>query len=134
MIRDLVALIMKSADAMCTTPYKSDEKEYRAFNKDEAGAVILDEAGAMLQVDALLAWGGGWLPYLCDGRRRQAAAPDSNVGQRQARGAFRQCILQAVQAVHAWESSAGWLGVIGAEDGPRLRFEERVSCEVLRLA
>lgn len=62
--------IVESADAVFTTPHLAGEHPYDAANAS-ADAVILDDAQAMLQADAILAWGAGCRPCAMAGDPEQ---------------------------------------------------------------
>lgn len=70
LVRSLLARIVESADAVCTTPYTAAEHPFDKANAS-ADAVILDDAHAMLQADALLAWGAGCRPCAMAGDPEQ---------------------------------------------------------------
>ncbi|EPE07755.1 dna helicase [Ophiostoma piceae UAMH 11346] len=69
-IRHLASLILAAADVVCTTPYTSQEKPYKAVC-GAAGAVVLDEAGALTKSDALMVWG----PYMCPALTTSSVSP-----------------------------------------------------------
>jgi len=71
LILDLVKTIIMMADAVCTTPFCSSQDPYSKFNSNVAKGIILDEAGAMWQADALLVWGRGCRPCAMAGDPRQ---------------------------------------------------------------
>jgi len=62
-----IGSLVVHADAVCTTPLVSATKPWVDFNLQLANAVVLDEAGAMLQADALLVWGAGCRPCVMGG-------------------------------------------------------------------
>lgn len=57
LVKELLVCIVMNAHAVCTTPYASGESIYAEYNVEVAKGVILDEASAMLQGDALLVSG-----------------------------------------------------------------------------
>src|SRR5262249_12976611 len=71
LVRDLLIFIIQAARAVCTTPHASGDQVYAEFNAKKAKGVIMDEAGAMLQADALLVWGQGCRPCAKAGDPRQ---------------------------------------------------------------
>jgi len=71
MVRGLLEDIIMLADAVCATPFGLSQAPYAKFNRTEAKGVVLDEAGAMLQADALLVWGRGCRPCIMAGDPRQ---------------------------------------------------------------
>lgn len=81
-VRDLIAEVIASADAVCTTPYTSDEKVYELFKPTIARGVVLDEAGAMHQADAMQVWGPGCRPCVLAGDERQLPPAVMTDGQR----------------------------------------------------
>jgi len=71
LVMGLIEDIIMMADAVCTTPFGSSQDLYQKFNNKVAKGIILDEAGAMLQADALLVWGPGCRPCAMAGDPRQ---------------------------------------------------------------
>ncbi|KAK1833597.1 hypothetical protein QBC39DRAFT_380460 [Podospora conica] len=70
LILDLLTQVVLAADIVVTTPHVSGDKQYAAFNRI-AEAVVLDDAGVMLQTDALLVWGEGCRPCVMAGDEKQ---------------------------------------------------------------
>jgi hypothetical protein len=68
---ELMVQIIMRANAVCSTPHLASQSPYRLYNKDQAKGVVLDEAGAMHQSDALLVWGPGCRPCVLAGDQRQ---------------------------------------------------------------
>jgi hypothetical protein len=66
----LMERIIACADAVCTTPYASDEGFYKHFKCRLANGVVLDEAGCMTKSDALIVWRDG-MPCIMAGDPRQ---------------------------------------------------------------
>ncbi|KAF4982633.1 hypothetical protein FZEAL_1782 [Fusarium zealandicum] len=72
-IYHLFEVILRTARAICTMPHMSDENPYRKF-KDQADAIVLDEAGEMWKADALLVWGDTFRPIAMAGDEKQSPA------------------------------------------------------------
>lgn len=53
-MRELIVRIVMAADAVCTTQFTSGEPVYADLDANVVRRAILDDAGAMLQADALL--------------------------------------------------------------------------------
>lgn len=70
LVLDLLTRVVLAADVVLTTPHASGDSQYAAFNKT-AKAVVLDEAGAMLQADALQVWGEGCRVCVLAGDEKQ---------------------------------------------------------------
>lgn len=57
-------------------PHAAGDKRYADFN-GTAEAVVLDEAGSMLQPDTLLVWGNGLRPCFMVGDEKQVLPTDT---------------------------------------------------------
>lgn len=68
--RKLMAEILAVADFVCTTPHASQDKGYKHI-AEGAGAIVLDETGAMSKADALMVWGTQCRPCAMAGDERQ---------------------------------------------------------------
>jgi hypothetical protein len=68
---ELMVQIINKANAVCSTPHLASQPPYRLYNMDVAKGVVLDEAGAMHEADALLVWGPGCRPCVLAGDGRQ---------------------------------------------------------------
>ncbi|KAK4234512.1 hypothetical protein C8A03DRAFT_37707 [Achaetomium macrosporum] len=76
--QELMEEIIVPADAVCTTPYFASQAPYSTFNMTKAKAVVLDEAGAMLEADALLVWGYGCRPCVLAGEELRPTLMSAN--------------------------------------------------------
>ncbi|KAK0671349.1 hypothetical protein QBC41DRAFT_300779 [Cercophora samala] len=56
---DCLGMVIQEADMVCTPPHAAGDKQWAGFN-GAAKAVVLDEAGAMLRLDALMVWEDGY--------------------------------------------------------------------------
>jgi hypothetical protein len=72
MVRDLIEEVIMLADAVCATPFGLSQEPYARFNREEAKAIVLDDAGSMLQADALLVWGQGCRPCVMAGDPKES--------------------------------------------------------------
>ncbi len=70
-VAELLGMVIKAADTVCTTPHLSGDRPYVQFKEDIAKGIALDNACAMLQVDALLVWGDGCRPCAMAGDEKQ---------------------------------------------------------------
>lgn len=81
-IKDRLALsILWRANVVCTTPFLATETDYLQWNVKVAKATVLDEAGAMLQADALCVWINDGRPLVAVGDPRQLPLTVTNLGE-----------------------------------------------------
>lgn len=73
-VKNIATRLVGLADFICTTPYASTEPPYRKACA-AAGAVILDEAGALTKQDALMVWGPYMRPCAMAGDDKQLCPP-----------------------------------------------------------
>jgi len=108
-VRDLITEVIASADAVCTTPYTSDGKVYELFKTTIARGVVLDEAGAMHQADAMQVWGPGCRPCVLAGDERQLPPAVMTDGQRDIEGNFMNMFsLHARISILEHVKRSGW--------------------------
>jgi hypothetical protein len=79
-LRSLAITILRKADAVCTTPFLAMDPKYSAWNR-RAKVTVLDEAGAMLMVDAVSVWIPDGRPLRMAGDERQLPPTVMNKGE-----------------------------------------------------
>ncbi|KAH6848227.1 P-loop containing nucleoside triphosphate hydrolase protein [Chaetomium sp. MPI-CAGE-AT-0009] len=79
---ELMVQIIMRANAVCSTPHLASQSPYKLYNREQAKGVVLDEAGAMHEADALLVWGPGCRPCVLAGDERQLPPAVMTHGER----------------------------------------------------
>ncbi|SPN96528.1 uncharacterized protein DNG_00054 [Cephalotrichum gorgonifer] len=81
LVKELITAVIMGADAVCTTPLGSAEPVYSRYKEKVAKGIVLDDAGAMLQADALLVWGYGCRPCAMGGGPNQITPAMATCGE-----------------------------------------------------
>ncbi|KAK0663934.1 P-loop containing nucleoside triphosphate hydrolase protein [Cercophora samala] len=96
LVVEFLARVVQAADMVCTTPFMAKDEEYAKFNM-AAKAVILDEAGAMLQADALLVLGNGLRPCVLAGDKRHLPPTVMTLSKKDVKGNVRNPFAQLIR-------------------------------------
>ncbi|KAK4031219.1 P-loop containing nucleoside triphosphate hydrolase protein [Parachaetomium inaequale] len=106
---ELLEDIIMAAEAVCTTPYLSSQGIYARFNQARAKGIVLEDAGAMHEADALLVMHHGCRPVILAGDRKHLTPMVISHGQNREGRCVNMFSTQSKVSVLEKLERSGWL-------------------------